>query len=395
MIIKYNVEKKTIIALIKLCYKSINPESVSKLLKKCNVKALNRLIGESGIAGVLYYYLGNSSSLKLPDSTMRAMKQSAGITAIKNSLLSEQLFLIAKKLNERGIDYIVLKGIPLLNTAYQNDSMRAVSDIDLLIKREQYNEVIDALGECGYYFPEDKMKDVSSLYTQDWVEKERSEILFVKKDIIGESMADIHFDMHLFDREDRFNSMFPLNEIDWFGNTRFVIIGNEEVRCLSPKIDLLYSVVHYSVKHSFMGIKWLLDICQMRSYKAEIYLSSGKTLFESNINFKRMNEITNRLSDSILNPISEKSFLQYDILRKYRARLFLDPNSPIGKVKRKLYKVSYPKKISDRVKFILYYLFEGEAIKHRIKGSEKRRFDILQPFKLCIVYIKEIRRQRN
>ena len=390
-----STEKKAVIELVKLCYESTSADRANNLLKRCKDNKLNKIIGEAGIAGVLNYYLNANPNIHLSQSTKKVLKQHAGMIGIKNSIIAQQLAILAGKFNSRGIKYIVLKGLPLANSAYQNDSMRAVSDIDILINRHNYEQVKEVLDECGYVFPEKKFISVSERYSQEWIERERSEILFTKEGILGEGLVDVHFDLNLFGKNDKFNRMFPLNDYDWFGNTRDIEIEGEKIRCMAPEAELAYCIAHFAIQHSFMGIKWLIDICQARSCAADLYNKGKEGLFSDNLNFTRITDITYRLSDELINVNNETSHFAFSLNRKYKNRLFDDPDSPLGKVKRKLYKAWLPAKVSDRMKFILNYLFVGDAIKHRLKASENVRFDILQPFKICAVFIKERRRQKR
>ena len=389
-----SAEKKAIIELIKFCYANTSLESVNKHLERCKDEVLNSLIGEAGLAGIFNYYLDDNPNIHLSESTKKALKQYAGMIGIKNSIIAHQLFELAGKLNERRIEYIVLKGIPLVNALYQNDSMRSVSDIDLLIKKEEYEQIKDVLKECGYSFPEKKLMELSERYSQEWVEQERSEILFTKEGKLGERMVDVHLDLNLFGKDDRFNQMFPLNDYDWFADTRNIEIEGEKIRCMAPGSELAHCIAHFAVQHSFMGIKWLMDICQARSCANDLYRLDD-VFFLDNHNLKRAVDITYRLSDEIIGENEKNSIFAFSLLRKYRSRLFEDPDSPMGKVKRKLYKAFLPEKLSDRAKFIISYLFEGDSIKHRLGKSENVRFDIFQPFKLCFVYMKERRRQKR
>ena len=239
-----------------------------------------------------------------------------------------------------------------------------------------------------------KFLAVSERYKQEWVERERSEILFIKETILGDAMVDVHFDLNLFGKSDNFNSIFPLDDYDWFANTRDIEIEGEKVRCMAQESELAYCIAHFAIQHSFMGIKWLIDICQARSYAKELYRLDD-TFFIKNPNFKRVIDLTYGLSDELMDESGKNLLFTFSYLRKYQHRLFEDPDSPMGKVKRKLYKAFLPAKLSDRAKFIFSYLFEGDAIKHRLGKSENMRFDILQPVKLCFVYIKERRRQKR
>lgn len=83
----------------------------------------------------------------------------------KNKLA--ELCDITKALEERSIDYLILKGICISET-YPEPSARIMGDHDILVKPHDFERAIDALGTIGYIADEKTVtfKDVT-LYKED------------------------------------------------------------------------------------------------------------------------------------------------------------------------------------------------------------------------------------
>ena len=78
--------------------------------------------------------------------TLDAFSVRAGTTAL---LLERSLLEAAHVLDEAGIDFRVLKGLALGRWLYADPSLRTSSDVDLLIRGNQWDESVTALSDAG------------------------------------------------------------------------------------------------------------------------------------------------------------------------------------------------------------------------------------------------------
>lgn len=88
------------------------------------------------------------------------------LNASKNTLIFNELRNILKVLNKAGLRVIVLKGAALAEMAYGNLALRPMSDVDLLVKKEDLFSINEHLKGLGY-FPSDRSVegiDFSSTY---------------------------------------------------------------------------------------------------------------------------------------------------------------------------------------------------------------------------------------
>ncbi|MEW6614163.1 MAG: nucleotidyltransferase family protein [Thermodesulfobacteriota bacterium] len=80
------------------------------------------------------------------------------LSASKNTLIFNELRNILKVLNKAGLRVIVLKGAALAEMAYGNLALRPMSDVDLLVKKEDLFSINEHLEGIGY-FPSDRSLD--------------------------------------------------------------------------------------------------------------------------------------------------------------------------------------------------------------------------------------------
>ena len=82
------------------------------------------------------------------------LQQSYYHNLVQNIYWSEQ-FLKDYPIITDGSSAILLKGISLLNTVYQNPGLRHLGDIDLLIRKQTYPEIREKLESAGYVFSDE------------------------------------------------------------------------------------------------------------------------------------------------------------------------------------------------------------------------------------------------
>jgi len=149
-----------------------------------------------------------------------------------NILLYEGLSNILPLLQEKGTDVILLKGVALAETIYPHIGLRAMSDIDLLVRKEDFPEVQEILLSLGYEL------------------KKGSRFFYVKKDKIPLAI-DLHYDI-AYMRSDEINRV-------WKDALRVKVSGIDAL-IMSPEDTLIYVIIHFVINHGFPMHKWMKDI---------------------------------------------------------------------------------------------------------------------------------------
>lgn len=118
----------------------------------------------------------------IPLSVTEALKRDYYTIAARNAIIFQELGKVLESFNRAGLEAIVLKGAALAELVYRNLALRAMSDVDLLVKKEDLCK-IDALLKMLGYFPSDKGVhdiDISSAYltTRDYRSDSRKSVSF-------------------------------------------------------------------------------------------------------------------------------------------------------------------------------------------------------------------------
>ena len=181
----------------------------------------------------------------------------------RNALIYEEAKDIIRAFNSQGIRTIVLKGIFLAENIYKNIALRPMTDIDILIRKEDLARAGSLLNALGYPSPPQYTGFLkigfpcsvnSMMYTAD-----------------NPLKPSIHIHWHII------NSTWPLDAlvagIDMntiWRSARPVRINNVETLTLSPEHLIIY-LAHHGLNHSFNKTIMVSDIAlTVRNYGSQI-----------------------------------------------------------------------------------------------------------------------------
>ncbi|KAF0120516.1 MAG: hypothetical protein FD151_1631, partial [bacterium] len=180
-------------------------------------------------------------------------------SASKNTLIFNELGNILNVFNESGLRVIVLKGAALAETVYGNLALRPMSDVDLLVKKEDLFSINEHLKGLGY-FPADRSVDdidFTSTYltTLDYRNASTNSPSF-------------HIHWHFI------NSTIPndsyINNIkmeDIWQDAQKASVGNLETLVMAPHHLIIHLSEHaLRVTHSLSKLSLLCDISEAINY---------------------------------------------------------------------------------------------------------------------------------
>jgi hypothetical protein len=217
----------------------------------------NQLVSVSyghGIAPLVYHSLLEGDAVGLiPAAAAQQLRSSYYANAARNSLLYDDLRKLLLAFTQEKIAVIVLKGAALAETVYPHRALRPMSDIDLLVRKEQLRKVESKLPNMGYVFDGyGKTREFYLEHRYHWVFAKRSDV-----------SVEIHW--HIKRPEGPFSI-----DIDglWQRAQRTKIAGVEAL-VLSPENLVLYLCQHLW-KHKLLGgIRPLCDISEAIRYYAD------------------------------------------------------------------------------------------------------------------------------
>ncbi|MFQ5718367.1 MAG: nucleotidyltransferase family protein [Acidobacteriota bacterium] len=105
------------------------------------------------LAGLLREAAQDTASSRWPPGVIEALNTVHRKTLADNLVLVAALHEVSRLLSGHGVDFLVLKGASLLGFLYRDPGCRPMSDLDLLIRKDDWSRVAAVLGEQGYIMP--------------------------------------------------------------------------------------------------------------------------------------------------------------------------------------------------------------------------------------------------
>ncbi len=199
-----------------------------------------------GISSLLYRNLKERDRI-VPLRILKELKKDYINTAATNLLLLDELGKVLSALKDELVPVIVLKGGALLDTIYKDIGLRPLTDIDLLIKEEDFPRAQNVLRGMGY-------RNTPS-YPEDFIK--------------GEVIVDLHWDLINITRV-RSRKMAHSVELDeiW-ENSRPTKVANIEARVLSPEDMVMELSLHLTLHHGLSRMVWFMDIALLVSFYSD------------------------------------------------------------------------------------------------------------------------------
>ena len=162
-----------------------------------------------------------------------------------------QTVLKAFNFKAAGIDVIVLKGAFLAELVYENIGLRAIGDVDLLVKKEDLGKVKRVLIHLGYQaLPTRWGERLNELWETEWAEERH----FTKANNVD---IDVHW--YIQDRVDP----FQIDIADLWEHAQPVVLAGVETLMLAPEDQLLHLCLHlerHMRNKGAVSFKWYCDI---------------------------------------------------------------------------------------------------------------------------------------
>ncbi|MEQ3540652.1 nucleotidyltransferase family protein [Pseudonocardia tropica] len=202
-----------------------------------DVPALLDAARRHGVLGVICDVVagGEAGARVRREHTARALQQ------------QHSLHLLGRKLDEAGVDWLVLKGPVLSEIVYRRPGVREYADLDVLVRPADFERAVDVLVAAG-----------STLVDGNWPmirRQQRGELSLIGP---GGVVVDLHW--HVIN-DPQVRSELALDTGELFGNARTVRIGGAQVRTLDEVDTVVHTAVH-AWKSGGDRLRWLLDVQQ-------------------------------------------------------------------------------------------------------------------------------------
>jgi len=205
------------------------------------------LLEPQSIIPYLYTKIRSLSPVSSPPKNILDDMRKKYLRNVKSSIYGElqtQEILVAFK--KEGIQSIVLKGLAFAHTLYPDSGGRSYTDIDLLVKPEDFirsRKIMDTLG----YACNKNCFDIS----KNWF----IEDMFIHRNNPKYLLVEIHWNLLPF---------YRLGNIDIgriFNESSEINLTDLKFRTLNPVDSLIFSAVHQGLNHSReIKLSWIMDI---------------------------------------------------------------------------------------------------------------------------------------
>lgn len=237
--------------LIACCQSELNKEDITFVQDTypgLDPQHLITLAQRHGILPLIYKTLKQlSQENKIRDEvTLSLLKQHYMAIVQQNMLKSAELIQIVNIAKELDIELLPFKGPVLAEIAYQDISMRYFSDLDILVKKQDFRKLFPKLEKRGYnpYFPIHTYKGNKVMFDMN------NDCPFY--DTKRHIMIEIHWEF--------FRKLaLPIKLFRPWKNTEEVTINHHTLKTLSHETHLLYHSLHGS-KHVWERLGWIIDI---------------------------------------------------------------------------------------------------------------------------------------
>jgi len=197
----------------------------------------------------LYYSLNKAGLLNfIPEEIFVKIKSYYYANLKRNLSIEKELFSLLELANRLGISVIPFKGFNLMLFLYPDPGLRAMVDVDLLVKKNEFEKIRCLLNQKGFY---SNLKTISKEYLQ------KHEICFSK--ILLPNLP-LFIEIHC--------SLVParpytINLPYLWQRAQEITVHNQKLASLSPEDTFLSLVLHLRRHTRRLTLKFIVDIAEL------------------------------------------------------------------------------------------------------------------------------------
>lgn len=188
------------------------------------------------------------SAAEIPGDVSGILYKALRDNAKRVLLLTTELVRLTQLLDTAAVRAVALKGPVLAHACYDEPAHRMMSDLDLLVGRQDLSRATEILAHAGYIEDGDRHLRACRTAFRRWYNATGFH------HPVSRVRVDLHWDFA--------PAGFPggLDPDELIGRARPVLVEGHPVRSLSPEDNLLFLCAH-GAKHQWSGLNWVVDIC--------------------------------------------------------------------------------------------------------------------------------------
>ncbi|MCG2703535.1 MAG: nucleotidyltransferase family protein [Candidatus Omnitrophica bacterium] len=213
---------------------------------------------EEGVTGLIYRSLRKLAlHMYLPEEDLAVLEKGYYVNSARNAIIFRQAGKILKAVCAHEIKVVMLKGVFLAEKVYLDIGLRPMSDIDVLVKKEDVSRVNDVLNSLGYF-----SADYQG-FSPDLPAMSINTLVYKTPELL---CAPVHLHWHII------NSTWPVDSLvrgidmeSIWQRAQPVIIEGENVYTLSPEHLVIYLAQH-CLMHKFRPMTLFSDLTGALGY---------------------------------------------------------------------------------------------------------------------------------
>lgn len=202
-----------------------------------------------GTTGILYKHLVDASlESSIPEDVLEKMRNLYLQIAASGIMQSAQFKQVSEELAVNKVEIILLKGAALITDVYGDYGLRAMSDIDVLVREQDWPIIYRILKKTGYRLVEKDFEQIPPKLTRYDVE---AHVQYISH--LG-TCLEFQFDLLTIGI-----GMKDVGGV--WARSREIERDGVKVRKLSQEDQLLQLLVHTN-RHGCSRLKWIVDITE-------------------------------------------------------------------------------------------------------------------------------------
>jgi hypothetical protein len=392
-------ENEFLIKFLRYCFHNESERGLLSAWKNVDCNLLMKTIYHHEIQGFVFQQLSEKKlPVEVPTDIIKTLQTYTRQVAVQNMAYQAEGNQIITALQGKGISFLVLKGLPLLEIISHHNWLRPSSDIDILIHQSDMDDINQVLKGAGFvrYIPENFQNNEEEFLK---IQNKFGEMHYFKKTENFLYNVDIHWRLSGLSEESPLKKIFPIDDYPWFSNPIPGWFGKNEIQCLNHEMQFLHLIFHFALHHHFRGLKTFIDMCLFCQ-------NFGKTL-----NWKLINQIVQEPSCQksiiialfLIKKLTGKNYSQFyhpdhiarflilpGEYRWYSRQLLKQENTVV----RYLAFFLLPQKIKEKLVMVHYCLFNQDAFPRRWKHLTPKPVSlVVSPFSIFYWRIIEPIRQ--
>jgi len=254
-------EDEILIKFLRYCFHNESEEALRTALKNVDWNQFVKTIYQHEIQGFVFQQLSEKKlPVEVPTEIIKQLQTLTRQVAIQNMAHQAQGDKVVTGLQEKGIPFIILKGLPLMEMISHHNWLRPSSDIDILVHQSDMGIINQVLKWTGFvwYIPEHFENNKEEFLK---IQNKCGEIHYFKKTEDFFYNVDIHWRLSGLSEESPLKKIFPIDDYPWFSNPIPGRFGKNEIQCLNHEMQFIHLVFHFVLHHHFRRLKTFIDIC--------------------------------------------------------------------------------------------------------------------------------------